>query len=153
MGGGRDSSSIIQVPLPSFWCQWLGIGCLQSYFEATPTPVGPFNQATATARPRAQITPTPSPEPTDDEWVFVGYHGTSSIYGPDLIGIGTVTLPKKQNYIGGQLGLGFYTSTSFAAATFFANNATLSSGGAPIVLRVYARRTALSPPVVVPQSA
>ena len=103
----------------------------------------------ATATPRA--TGTPTPEPTDDEWVFVGYHGTSSLYGPDLIGIGTVRLPNRQNFAGSQLGLGFYTSTNPATAQFFADNAAASVGGSPIILRVYARGVARMVPSPVPQ--
>lgn len=77
-----------------------------------------------------------------DEWDFVGYHGTSSVYAPSIMaGIN----PPSTNEFGNQLGEGFYVTPDFALATKFAAAATGllelegKDGGTPVVLKVFAR--------------
>ena len=77
-----------------------------------------------------------------DEWTFVGYHGTSSMYVPAIL---TRINPPGMHASGNQPGEGFYTTPDYTVAMKFAQIAVgvieldEDEGGEPVVLKVYAR--------------
>jgi hypothetical protein len=74
----------------------------------------------------------------EGERTFVGYHGTSILWVPSLLR--GVTHPRVGNFANRrQLGIGFYVTPDFPAATDFAEAAGRLAGGPPAVVYVYAR--------------
>ena len=69
---------------------------------------------------------------------FAGYHGTSSVHVPAIRA--GIRPPTGRNFGGvAQLGEGFYVTPDYATGQQFAAFAVLASGGAPVILEVYAR--------------
>ncbi|NTW02496.1 MAG: hypothetical protein HGA19_14660 [Oscillochloris sp.] len=87
----------------------------------------------------AQDRVQPRERDDEDEWEFVGYHGTSSIYVTSILA--KINPPSGKNYDGeSQLGVGFYVTRSKRAAELFAEVAVDEAGtGSPVVLEVYAK--------------
>jgi hypothetical protein len=76
----------------------------------------------------------------DDDWEFVGYHGTSSEYVPSLM-VGVTDVPSSMKKFGGQgqLGRGFYTTPDLDAANTFAKLSAEATDGKPVVLGVWVK--------------
>ncbi|NJL55947.1 RHS repeat-associated core domain-containing protein [bacterium] len=72
----------------------------------------------------------------NDEWTFVGYHGTADVFVPSIMaGIN----PPSSGF--NQLGEGFYVALDFTVAETFAEIAAVGVGldAEPVVLKVFAK--------------
>ncbi len=91
---------------------------------------------------QTDVQPRTDDRDQQDEWTFVGYHGTSSVYVPAILT--RINPPSTYGFVN-QLGDGFYTTPDYTVAMEFAQVAVevLESdgyeGGEPVVLKIYAR--------------